>query len=134
MPAFAQVVLSDRASTPVAHPFLPIDTAGGVSTLRKLGTVPIADKTLKVRTSKTSGNRRIVEIKLTVPVVVTETINGVDRPTFERSIVATFTLNSGELSTPQERADAVGMLSDALKANQTMLNDVLVNNAEIFGA
>jgi hypothetical protein len=76
---------------------------------------------------KKRNARYVGEVRLTLPVVVTETINGVDSPLVVRTAFAVCTFTFDEKSTSQERKNAVGMLASALGTSKTLVNDTLIN-------
>lgn len=132
MPTISAMTLSDRGSPVVAHNFLPVKQEGEFTYFRSNGSTPLGDKTLRVRITALKSGARAVEVKLEVPVVVTETINGVSRSKRERIsyVQATFTFPSD--SSSQERADTVGMFADALKTANANMNAVLINNESFW--
>lgn len=133
MPSFQSVVLTDRASTPVNRTFTPHSDDNGVNVV-----VWSPDGTIS-SASKLSISRRTVNGKLktrmlfAVPVVQTETINGVAKPVVIREsyVDATFTFSTS--SSEAERADVVGMFASALASNKVLINDTLVKGEAIWG-
>jgi len=81
MPQLQNLVLTDRAATPVAHTFTPRDVVANVGTVEESTGVKIGDKTFSISCRKAANGRSKVTMKLAVPVVVNETINGVTVPT-----------------------------------------------------
>jgi hypothetical protein len=124
MPAQSSIVVDDRESTPVAHTFAPRGSTADIATYREAGTVPVGEPTLTVRSRKSNG-QYYVRLVLTVPVVVTETISGVDRSVVERVSLVDANFRFHESSTLQERKNVVGMFSNMLSASQAQLNPVL---------
>lgn len=126
MPALSSVTLTDRDAA--THVFVPGKEVNGVQTFRKADTngVPIGESTLSVSLRDTPENRK-VRLKLVVPQVQTETINGIDEPKVVRRnwVDCEFTFNGK--SNAAEREVLVGMFADALTASQTMLDDVIVD-------
>lgn len=132
MAARANLVINDRAATPVAHTFSPDgDDANGVHVFTEKTGVPAgyARYTAQLRFSK--GKYRPT-LRLAVPIVQTQTINGVSAPVVVRTAYIDFSATFDALSTTQERADAVGMFYNSLPAAQTMINDMLVNLSDIW--
>lgn len=117
----ASIVVNDRESTPVAHTFAPRQVIPGAATFVEAASVPIGERTLTIRQRK-SGNRYLSRITLAVPVLVTETINGVAVPKVPRVAFIDANFRFDDTSTAQERANAVGMFANALAANQTVVN------------
>lgn len=127
MPQLQNLVLKDRAATPVDHTFTPLEVKGGVATVVETAGVPIGDKRFSVSLSKTPQNNRYkTTIKMVVPVVADETVNGVTRPTVVRTsyVDATFTFDN--TSTLQERKDVVGMFASSLEPTKVLVNDSVV--------
>jgi hypothetical protein len=132
MPQLADVVVTDRASTPVDHTFHPRDISGGVATVAESSGVPIGDNTLTFSLTRTPSNRYKVVMKGRFPVVQTQTINGIDSPAVVRIANAEVTFNFDATSTEQERKDCVGMIADALAADQTVLNPLFTKLQAIY--
>jgi hypothetical protein len=81
----------------------------------------------------TKRNARYVgEVRLTLPVVATETVNGVSKPVVVRTAFVTLTCTFDEKSTEQERTDAVGLLSSGLATSKTLINDTLVKLEGVY--
>lgn len=127
MPQLQNIVLTDRATTPVNHTFVPRDIdRNGVATVVESTGTPIGENQLSLQLTRTPGGKfRIVE-KLVLPVVQNQTINGITTPTVVRTayIEAKFTFDA--TSTEQERKDAVGMFSSGLDPAKPLTNDVIV--------
>jgi hypothetical protein len=133
MPQLQSVVLTDRTPvTPVDLTFVPRDIdAKGVGTVIKAAGTPIGEKRLTVSMKK-SGARYQGEVRLALPVVATETINGVDRPVVIRTAFVTLTATFDEKSTEQERTDAVGLMASALGTGKVLVNDALVKLEGVY--
>lgn len=122
MPQLQSIVLTDRESVPVNHTFVPRDIREGVGTvIESLGT-PIGEPKLAISLRKLNGKYR-GRLVLDVPVVVTETINGVNNPMIARRAVADLTIVFDEKSSLQERKNLVGMLASALDSSKVLVND-----------
>lgn len=133
MAARTALVVSDRAATPVAHTFTPDgDDTNGVAVFVEKTGLAIGDK--KATLSLRRSNDKIrPSIRFAIPVVVTQTINGVSQSVVDRTAYAelNFTFDAG--STPQERKDIVGFLYNSLApTGQTMVNDMIVNYENIW--
>lgn len=124
MPQATSIVVNDRESTPVAHTFVPQGIQGQVAQFAEAASVPIGQSRLTVSWRK-AANRFKVRLLFVVPVVVTETINSVDRPSVARTSFAEVNLTFDETSTLQERKNTVGMLANVLAASQTEVNAVV---------
>lgn len=131
MPQLTNLVLKDRAATPVNHTFTPLDIQQGVGVVVESSGVPIGDRRFSVSLSKTANNRYKPSIKMSIPVVQDATVNGVTKPTVVRTLYADLTFNFPSDSSEQERKDAVGMLQSGLDAGQ-WTNDVLVKLQGVY--
>ncbi len=132
MSARTNLVLKDRASTPVSHTFTPDgDDANGVHTYSEKVGVPAGYSRFSASLN-TKGKSIRAALKLAVPVTQTQTINGVSSPVVVRTAYAELAFTFDPLSSVQERADVVGMALDSLLATQTQINDLLVNVSDIY--
>lgn len=132
MAARGNLVINDRALTPVAHTYTPDgDDANGVHVYSEKTSVPVGNPryTASLRTS--NGKFRPT-VKLSIPVVQTQTINGVASPVVVRTAYAEVNFTFDGLSSEQERADCVGLLVNSLAASQTQLNDMIVKLSDIW--
>lgn len=131
MPQLTNLVLKDRATTPVDHTFTPLDIQQGVGVVVESSGVPIGDRRFSVSLSKTANNRYKPSIKMSIPIVQDATVSGVTRPTVVRTLYADLTFNFPSDSSEQERKDAVGMLQSGLDAGK-WTNDVLVKLQGVY--
>jgi hypothetical protein len=131
MPTLQNLVLTDRAGTPVDHTFTPGDRSNGVATVKKTDGTPMGDWKFSIALKKTA-TRRKASIRLVVPVVQTETINGIDRPTIVRTAYANLDVNFDISSTEQERDDLIGMLQSSLGESQTLVDGVVVGLDNVY--
>lgn len=131
MSARANVVINDRKATPVAHTFSPDGEVGGIHVFSEKTGVPAGDPSLTI-SLKESGGRKRSALKLRVPVVQTQTINGIDSPVIVRYAEVNVACSFDVLSTEQERKDAIGLMANALAASQAMINDLIVNYSDIY--
>lgn len=132
MVARTNLVLKDRASTPVSHTFTPdgSDTNGVHLFSQKVG-VPAENKRFTASLRRTNEKYRAT-LKLVVPIAQTQTINGVANPIVVRTAYAEVNFTFDQYSLPQERADVVGMTLDSLLASQAQINDMIVNLSDIY--
>jgi len=132
MSARGNLVINDRAATPVAHTFSPDgDDKNGVHLYSEKGSVPAGNPKYSIGLRQTGGRYR-GSIRLAIPVVQTQTINGVSAPVVVRTSYIEVNTSFDALSTTQERADAVGLLVNSLAASQTQINDCIVNLSDIY--
>jgi len=131
MPSFTSLVLTDRAATPANHTFLPRSNRDGVALVTESNGTPAADKRFSISTRRVNGKlkRRIV---FQVPVVQTETINGISRPKVVRESIVDATFTFSEDSSEDERDDVVGMFASSLDASKALVNDTIVKAEEVF--
>lgn len=133
MAQLANLVLTDRKTTPVNHTFTPRDIVNGTATVVESAGIPLGDSRVSFSMNRTNGSNRYKPVvKFTMPVLQTETINGVSKPVVVRTAYAELTLNFDATSTDQERKDLVGMVQSSLNASQTMMMDVLVNLQGVY--
>lgn len=132
MSARGNLVINDRAATPVAHTYTPDgDDANGVHVYSEKTTVPAGNPRFTASLRKSNGKYRPT-LKITVPVVQTQTLNGIASPVVVRTAYAEVNFTFDGLSSEQERADIVGLLVNAMAASQTQVNDMIVKLSDIY--
>lgn len=132
MSARTNLVINDRAATPVAHTYTPDgDDANRVHVFSEKTSVPAGNPRFTASLRKSNGKYR-PQLKLQVPVVQTQTINGVATPVVVRTAFVEVSATFDELSSDQERKDAIGLMANAMAASQTQINDMLVNLSDIY--
>lgn len=133
MPQLQSVILTDRTpTTPANLTFVPRDIdSNGVGTVVNTSGTPIGEKRLTVSVKKRT-NRYNAQVRLILPVVVTETINGVSRPVVARTAYVNVDVTFDERSTEQERNDAIGLMASALASNKVLVNDALVKLEGVY--
>lgn len=131
MPLMSNVVLADREATPTNHTFVPNTSVNGVLFMRAraVSGVPIEDKVLSI-SSRKAGKRDKDKFFLTVPVVQTQTINGVSTPVVVRRNSVEINFLFDESSTDQERKNLEGMAYSLLGAAQTQIVEVVVTRSQ----
>lgn len=132
MPQLQNLVLTDRKATPVAHTFTPRDIQSGVATVIETSGVPVGNSRLSLSTRQTPQGRYKIDMKLAVPVVVNETINGVVVPKVARTSYADVTFTFDSTSSEAERNDLVGMLADSFRVAAVLVNDTVVKLQGIY--
>lgn len=132
MPTLQNLVLTDRAATPVNHTFVPRDIVNGLGTVVETGGVPIGENRVSLALNKTSTGRYKAVLKYAFPVTQTQTINGVSTPVVVRTAYADITFTFDATSTEQERKDAVGMVYSSLDAGKTLVNDMLIKLQGVY--
>ena len=132
MAARTDLVLMDRATTPVAHTFTPDgDDINGVHLFSEKTPFRAGDPRFSSRLRYTKGKYR-PHLKMAVPIVATQTLNGVASPVIVRMNYVDCQFTFDGLSTPQERADVVGMFYSSLAPGQAMINDLVVNLTDSY--
>lgn len=124
MPQIANLVLTDRAATPVNRTFTPRNVERAKGTLVHSSGVPVGESRLTIASNVTPAGKQKVTVNLTMPVVATETINGVSNPRVVRTNYASAEFSFDATSTEQERKDVVGMLQSVFDSSK-WTNDVL---------
>lgn len=132
MPQLQNLVLTDRAATPLNHTFTPLDYSNGLGTVVETSGVPIGNNKVSIALNKTSTGRYKGLLKMQFPIVQTQTVNGVSTPVVVRTSYIDMTFTFDPTSTLQERNDAVGMAMSALAANKVLINDTLVKLEGIY--
>lgn len=133
MAQLQNLVLTDRAATPVDHTFVPADISQtGLGTVVESADTPIGDKRVQVAMNKTASGRYKGTLKMQIPVVQTETINGVSTPKVVRTAYVDLSVTFDPTSLLQERKDVIGMLQSALDSSKTLVNDSLVNLKSVY--
>lgn len=132
MSARGNLVINDRAATPVAHTYTPDgDDKNGVHLYSEKGSVPAGNAKYSIGLRQTGGRYR-GSIRLALPVVQTQTINGVSTPLVVRTSYIEVNTSFDPLSSAQERADTVGLLVNSLATAQAQINDLIVNLSDIY--
>jgi hypothetical protein len=132
MSARANLVINDRAATPVAHTYSPDgDDTNGVHVFSEKTSVPAGNPRFTASLRRSNGKYR-ANLKIQIPVVQTQTLNGVSSPVIVRTAFVEVSTTFDELSSQQERADAIGLMVNSLAASQTQINDMVVNLSDIY--
>lgn len=134
MAQLQNLVLTDRAATPVAHTFVPRDVVSNVGTVVESSAsgIPIGNSRFSVNLKQTSTGKYKASLKLVVPVVAIETINGISNPKVVRTHYADVEFTFDSTSTTDERNSFVGMLQSALAPERTLVNDTIVGLQNVF--
>lgn len=132
MPQLQNIVLTDRAATPVNHTFVPLDIQNSVGTVVESTGIPIGQNALSVSLRQTAGGRYKGVLKLVLPIVQTQTVNGVSSPVVVRTAYADLTFSFDASSTEQERKDMVGMLASSLDPAKVLVNDTIVKLQGVY--
>lgn len=132
MPQLQNIVLTDRAATPVNHTLVPRDIVANVGTVVESTGVPIGDTRFTVSLVRTSAGNFKGRVQLAKPIVENSVVNGVTIPTVTRTAYADCTFTFAQNSTEQERKDLVGMFQSAFDASKVLTNDTLVKLQGVY--
>lgn len=133
MPNLQSLVLTDRQATPVNHTLLPVSEKDGLATVAVADATgaAITEKRFTIQSKRSNGRTRVT-MRLKVPTVVTEVINGVSSPVVVRDALVDCTFVFADTSTMQERNDVVGMFASALATTKPLVNDTLVKGEAVW--
>lgn len=137
MPGLTTVTINDRASTPVAHTFVPENLSNGEGFLveRRSNGSYVGEPKLSAGNHVTPSRRAKAKMRLVIPKVVSETINGVTVEKVVDTSYITLTLDWGSQFTDSERDVILGMVENATKnrTSQPFLNRVLCVVDRVYG-
>lgn len=128
MPLMTDITVFDRESTPVAHIFKPYYEDNGVAFYREDGPTLESQNKLSISTRETGGKVK-TRVKFDIPIVVTETINGVDHVRVVDREYADFSFTLSKNSALSSADNLIGMGYNLLATSQTDVNSV-VNGSE----
>lgn len=127
MPQLQNLVLTDRAATPVNHTFTPLEvTKDGIAIVEESTGVPIGNNRVSLLLNKTTGGRYKITLKYAFPIVQNQVINGISNPIVVRTSYADITFSFEQTSSEQERKDVIGMVYSSLAVGKTLVEDTLV--------
>lgn len=132
MPQLQNIVLTDRAATPVNHTYTPRDIVNGVAEVVESTGVPIGDNRFTVSLKETAQGRFKGVLKGQFPIVQNQTINGVTTPVVVRTSYCTVEFSFDKSSTEQERKDCVGLMQSSMDASKTLVNDSIVKLQGVY--
>jgi hypothetical protein len=133
MPQLANLVLTDRKATPVAHTYTPRSIDGNVGMVAETTGTPIGDPRVTVSLGKpTAQGRYKPQVRYTFPVVQTQTINGVSTPVIVRTSYVELNFSFDQTSSEAERNDIVGMVQSSLDASKVLINDTVVKLQGVY--
>jgi Zn-dependent metalloprotease len=132
MPALTTITINDGKTTPEAHAFEPakID-ANDVAWFVETDGVAVRDNSLSVSLKK-NGTVNRVRVALRMPVVVTETINGVDNDKVIREARASVDFIFAANSTVAERKDVRKLIANAI-LDDSFMDEVIVDGKYPYG-
>jgi hypothetical protein len=133
MPALQNLVLTDRATTPVNHTFVPDGVDKNVGRVVETTGVKAGDSSFTVSSRKTANGNYRATLKLAIPKVEAGTVNGITVNQVTRTAIASVEFSFSKDSTLQERKDIVGMLQSSLDASKVLVNNTIVNLESVYG-
>lgn len=133
MPALTTLVLTDRASTPVNHTFVPADVTAGVGLVVESNGTKVGDVKYSISSRRTAAGRYAAKAKLEVPIVETQTVNGIAKAVVTRVAYVTADFSFSADSTRAERNNLVGMFADSLGTGKTLVDKTIVDLEGVWG-
>lgn len=134
MPVLQSLVLTDRQATPVNRTLLPSGKPGD-----GIGQVSVPDVTGAITSeirfsagTRRSGSRVRSTLKLRVPVMVNQTINGITSPVVARESFVDCVFNFSVDATEAEKNDVVGMFYSSLATGKTLVHDTVVKSQGVW--
>lgn len=127
MAQLSNIVINDGTADVTYVPY-QIDS-GNIARLRTNTDLAIASSELSVNARNGSTNRNVT-LKITLPTVVDETVNGVVSPRVTRTRTVSVDLSLPKTTTSAERLAARVMLSNLLK--NTLVASVIDNNDGLY--
>lgn len=127
MAQLSNIVINDGTKDVTYVPY-QIDS-GNIARLRTNTDLAIASSELSVNARNGSTNRNVT-LKITLPTVVNETVNGVVSPRVTRTRTVSVDLSLPKTTTSAERLAARVMLSNLLK--NTLVASVIDNNDGLY--
>lgn len=131
MPQLQNLVLKDRAATPVDHTFTPRNISDGVGEVVETSGVPVGESRFTI-SMRRSNDRYKSKLRLAVPVVVNQVVNGVTTPIVTRTAYVDVSFDFSAESTEAERNNLVGMLQDSLAPAKVLVNDTVVKLQGVY--
>lgn len=129
MPALANIVVNDAATTPVAHTFSPVTTDGSTARFaNRSATTPAGFETLQVEVKQPANRDGAYRVIIGMGKPTEVTVSGVT--TVDRVNSGQVSLNFSQKSTAQERKDMLKMLANACL--DTAIVSVVTNVEPIY--
>lgn len=133
MASLQNLVLKDRAATPVDHTFTPRSVRDGVGVVVENGSVAMGENSVSLSQRRTENGRQKTTMKMVFPVVADEIINGVSRPVIIDTDYVTITYDFGPTSTTARRNNVQGMVEDSQKSSKTLIKASVVDLESVWG-
>ena len=131
MPQLQNLALTDRQATPVVHTFQPESIKQNVGSVVENKDVPIGNPRYSLSLRQTDKAYKVT-LKFAVPVVATQTVNGVSTPVVVRTSFVNCEFEFAKTSTEQERKDVVGMFQSSLAPGAVLVNDTVVKLQGVY--
>ncbi|QXN75348.1 MAG: hypothetical protein [Grapevine-associated levi-like virus 10] len=132
MPQLNPLVLKDGAATPANHTFQPRDITGGVAALVESTGVPIGDRRITLALNRTTAGRLKASVKVAIPIVQDQVLNGVSRPAIVRTAYADVVFSFDGTSSTDERKDLMAFVSNMFKSDQAMMAGFVVDLQGVY--
>lgn len=130
MPAIQNIVLQDSSNND--HTFVPSMIKDGVAMVVESNGIPFGNATYSVGTRQTPSGAFKSTVKLSIPALVTETIDGVSRSKVERTARVEATFSFDPTSTTTERANAVREFASAMVDSKDLFWKAVVGLEGIY--
>lgn len=124
MPAVSPVIVTDRASTPVATTLYPAGQPknNGIWEFVSNNSIPVGRIRLTYNLWRTASGKYKAEMRFEAPVVVDQTVNGIVTPVVVRRSFHTGTLEFDERSTDVERDNVLGQVASVYSTAANIVN------------
>lgn len=132
MPQLQNLVLTDRAATPVAHTFTPREINNGLGTVVETSGTAVGENRVQVALNRTTSGKLKGVLKMAFPVVQTSDVNGITSPVVVRTAYVNLDVTFDATSTELERNNVIGMLQSALDPSKTLVNDALIKLQGVY--
>jgi len=130
MPQVTSFIIADRATTPVNHTFTPAGAANGVTTNVERGATNLESKkvTLSNReVRRASGSKFKARSTIYVPIVQTQTINGISTPVVVRVGRLSIDVEVDATATDQEKKDLLAFGYGTLSSTHPFVIGIVAN-------
>lgn len=132
MPQLQNLVLTDRATTPVNHTFVPRDIIGVVATVVESTGVPVGNNRVSMSLRNTGQGNYRATLQFAFPIVASQVVNGITTPVVVRTSYVDLEFKFSNNSSEQERKDVVGQVMSALDPSKVLINDLLTKLQGVY--
>lgn len=135
MPALQQMVLTDRQTpAPVTMTLIPNGKTSGefpFFAVAENRSIEMERSTYSIQVRKVPGKRK-VRLIFRMPLVQTETINGISFPKQIHELTWDALVTLPRTSSEAERNNFVGLVQSSLASTNSLIHDVLVKGQEVW--